>query len=134
MKISTVGVSATAMLAVAIVGASIVLADTANTGTLRRLYDFPHGDKVGHVLLYGTVTLLVDLALVRAFPERDPRAVALWTAITIAVLLALEELSQVWASLPLRGPGGPAGKLSGSGTGRLCRPSVSAVRARPCDV
>ncbi len=38
------------------------------------IYEFPFGDKAGHFILYGILTLLLDLALFRARPDQSPRA------------------------------------------------------------
>ena len=77
----------------------IILADA---GTLPRylgpIYDFPSGDKVGHFILYGILTLLVDVALFRSFSSRSPNLVAVITGLTLALLIGLEELSQQYFS------------------------------------
>ena len=68
-------------------------ADTGNMPSLfRAMYDFPNGDRVGHVVLYGILSFLLSLAF--------PRAVHLFRfslPIAIIVLLlfsAAEECSQ----------------------------------------
>ena len=77
----------------------IVLADT---GTLRHyvgfLYDFPFGDKLGHFLLYGILTLLIDLALFRSFPDQSPGRLAVKCGLVLALLIGLEEFSQKYFS------------------------------------
>ena len=47
----------------------VALADTANLGFLYNVYAFPDGDKAGHFALYGTLTLLVRLAIHRLQAE-----------------------------------------------------------------
>ncbi len=42
----------------------VILADTRRLGFLGVIYDFPNGDKVGHFLLFGLLSLLVNLAVV----------------------------------------------------------------------
>ncbi len=66
--------------------AVIVLADTSLLpGTIRGLYDFPNGDKLGHFLLYGILSLLLNLA----FTSRP------WTvSLILSILIGLEEWSQ----------------------------------------
>ena len=53
-----------AFILAVIVGADMGILPEA----IHRLYDFPNGDKVGHFVLYGILTLLLDLALFRARP------------------------------------------------------------------
>jgi hypothetical protein len=74
----------------------IVGADTRSLGPLYGVYDFPNGDKVGHFVLYGGLTLLTCLALIRLQPERPARQVALMVAGAITVVVTLEEFSQFW--------------------------------------
>ena len=77
----------------------IVLADM---GTLPHylgvLNKIPYGDKAGHFLLYGILTLLIDLTLFRSLPHRSPRQVALSTGLILALLIGLEEFSQQYFS------------------------------------
>lgn len=62
------------------------------------IYDFPYGDKAGHFLLYGILTLLVDLALFRSFPAAGPIHFALKCGLVLALLIGLEEYSQQYFS------------------------------------
>jgi hypothetical protein len=71
-------------------------ADTRNLGPLYWVYDFPNGDKVGHFVLFGGLTLLSCLALIRLQPLRPPGQVALAVAGAITLIATLEELSQFW--------------------------------------
>ena len=82
-----------------LIGVIIYLADTGNLGFAYRLYDFPHGDKVAHVILLGLLTLPATLGMLRIL-SGEPRGVVLRTAAVIAVLITLEEASQ--AFLPKR--------------------------------
>jgi VanZ family protein len=74
----------------------------ANTGQLPRFlkvfYDFPHGDKLGHFVLYGLLTHFVTTALIGASAKRSPRQVALWTGLALALLIGVEEFSQRYVS------------------------------------
>lgn len=78
----------------------IILADL---GYLRSLLYFissvPNLDKVLHFLLIGTLTYLTALGLIETLPERDPDRVLLFSALTLAVIFTLEEISQG----PIRG-------------------------------
>ncbi len=73
----------------------IYLADTGHLGFLYSLYDFPYGDKVGHITLLGLVTFPTTLGLLRLMPG-DPRRIATTTAAVIALLISLEEASQAF--------------------------------------
>ena len=73
----------------------IVLADV---GILARylsfLHSFPFGDKLGHFILYGILTLLIDLSLFRSRPHQDRKSIALKSGLVLALLIGLEEVSQ----------------------------------------
>jgi hypothetical protein len=56
----------------------------------------PNGDKVGHVVLVGTLSLLCNLAV----PSRRTRAFFTRTTLVLLLLLTLEEIAQ--AFLPSR--------------------------------
>jgi polysaccharide biosynthesis protein VpsQ len=73
----------------------IVLANMgALPGFLQIWNDLPYGDKVGHFILYGILTLLIDLALFRSFPLQRPKMFAVVIGLILAVLIGLEEFSQ----------------------------------------
>lgn len=73
----------------------IVLADT---GVLSRylgfLYKYPNADKIGHFLLYGILTLLLDLAFFRSTPNQSPGRLAVIVGLMLALLMSIEEFSQ----------------------------------------
>jgi hypothetical protein len=70
----------------------VILADQGRLpGIITALYNFPNGDKVGHFLLMGGLSLLVNLAIA----PRPIRRHVLATLI-VAALVALEEASQAW--------------------------------------
>lgn len=73
----------------------IVLADLGKLGILGFLNQIPHGDKAGHFILYGTLTLLLDLTLLRSqrFPLR-PNLLVFRVALILALLIGIEEYSQ----------------------------------------
>jgi VanZ family protein len=74
----------------------VVLADTRHLGFIGWLYDFPYGDKVGHFLLFGLLSLLVNLAMLERQHARGPWRVALRASIVLALLIGFEEFSQRW--------------------------------------
>ena len=70
----------------------VVLADQGRLpGFVTVLVDFPNGDKVGHFLLMGGLSLLVNLALPACSDRRHILAILL-----VALLVSLEEASQAW--------------------------------------
>ena len=72
----------------------IVLADKGMLGILGVINQIPYGDKAGHFILYGILTLLVDLALFRSLPNSDPKLLAIKCGLLLALLIGLEEFSQ----------------------------------------
>jgi VanZ family protein len=72
----------------------IVLADTGNLGILKLVNRLPYGDKAGHFILYGILTLLVDLTFFQSLPRRSPKLIAITCALILAVFIGLEEFSQ----------------------------------------
>ena len=73
----------------------IVLADMgALPRYLQLLKDLPYGDKVGHFILYGILTLLVDLALFGAHPNQSRKWLTVTSGLILALLIGLEEFSQ----------------------------------------
>ena len=73
----------------------IVLADMGKLGLLGFLNRIPFGDKAGHFILYGILTLLLDLTLLRSgrFTLRPSRLV-LRVALFLILLIGIEEYSQ----------------------------------------
>jgi VanZ family protein len=59
----------------------------------RALYDFPHGDKLGHFLLMGCLSLLVNLALGGHAVQVGPWRV-LAGSLLVALFVSLEEMLQ----------------------------------------
>jgi VanZ family protein len=72
----------------------IVMADMGGLRFLRLINRIPYGDKIGHFILYGILTLLVDLALFRSLPDLRPNLITLRVASILALLIGLEEFSQ----------------------------------------
>jgi polysaccharide biosynthesis protein VpsQ len=77
----------------------IILADA---GVLNHyvgfIYKFPFGDKAGHFVLYGILTLLLDLALFRARPKKDRMQLVWQCGLVLVLLIGLEEFSQQYFS------------------------------------
>lgn len=70
----------------------------ADAGLLARyldiVYRIPWGDKAGHFVLYGTLALLLELALFRARPDQSPKLLAIKCGLILVLLIGLEEFSQ----------------------------------------
>ncbi|MDC0661034.1 VanZ family protein [Marinobacter sp. SS21] len=73
----------------------IYLADTGSTALIQLVSQVPHGDKLGHLLLYGLLTLLLNLAL-------ELRTVSLgrlrlyFGTVAVTLFALCEELTQAW--------------------------------------
>ena len=72
----------------------IVLADNGQLGILKIINQLPYGDKAGHFILYGILTLLIDLTLFRSLPLQSPERVTVICGLILALLIGIEELSQ----------------------------------------
>src|SRR5512139_328081 len=62
------------------------------------IYKFPFGDKAGHFILYGLLTLILDLAIFRARPDQSRKRLAVQCGPVLVVLIGLEEVSQQYFS------------------------------------
>lgn len=74
--------------------AIIVLADLGRLGLLSVINRIPFGDKMGHFILYGILTLLIDLTLLRSLRGLSSRLLVFRVALILALLIGLEEYSQ----------------------------------------
>jgi polysaccharide biosynthesis protein VpsQ len=74
----------------------VILADTRRLGFIGAIYDFPYGDKVGHFLLFGLLSLVVNLAVFEARPQAEKVRLAWGTSIVLALMIGAEEVSQRW--------------------------------------
>jgi hypothetical protein len=87
------------LLALGCVGVFATIVVAADRGALpagiRRLYDWPGGDKAGHVALLASVTFVVALALRGRRVRLGPWAMPL-AAVAVGVGITLEEASQAW--------------------------------------
>jgi VanZ family protein len=72
----------------------IVLADLGKLGILQTVNRIPLGDKAGHFILYGILTLLINLTLFRSIPLQSRKRVAVFSGLILALLIGLEEFSQ----------------------------------------
>lgn len=72
----------------------IILADAGKLGVLGFINQIPYGDKAGHFLLFGILTLLLNLTFIRSLPNSDPKLVALSVGLILALLIGAEEYSQ----------------------------------------
>ena len=85
-------------LIVLIVSVPLGIAVLANTGLLphsiRRLYDFPYGDKLGHFLLMGMVNFVLCWTLLTSRSRFELVPVIWKVSLTFAFLVTLEEFSQ----------------------------------------
>jgi len=73
----------------------VILADIGALPHFLQVWNnFPYGDKAGHFILYGILTLLVDLALFRSLPNQSPKQVTVISGLILAILIGLEEFSQ----------------------------------------
>jgi len=72
----------------------IVFADLGMLDIVGFVNKIPYGDKAGHFILYGILTLLIDLALIRSVPAPSRRLLVLRVALILALLIGLEEFSQ----------------------------------------
>jgi VanZ family protein len=75
----------------------IVLADMGKLSTLF-LMRVPYADKAGHFILYGILTLLINLTLFLSLPLRSRKWVAVTSGLILALLIGLEEFSQQYFS------------------------------------
>lgn len=78
--------------------AVIILADRNSIPPfIREIYDFPNGDKVGHLILFG----LLNFSLTSAFLSRfflNRERVALSVGLILALAITAEEFSQQYFS------------------------------------
>ncbi|HUI88200.1 MAG TPA: VanZ family protein [Anaerolineales bacterium] len=72
----------------------IIAADTGHIGRLGKVYDFPNGDKVGHFVLFGLLSFVIDLSVLEARPLADKKRLVVLTNFLVALFVGLEEYSQ----------------------------------------
>ena len=74
----------------------VVMADTRHLGFLDWIDRFRYADKVGHFLLFGLLSLLVNLAVLEQRHTQAAWRVTLRASIVLALLIGFEEFSQRW--------------------------------------
>src|SRR5215510_2977583 len=72
----------------------IVFADLGKLGILGVINQIPYGDKAGHFILYGILTLLLDFTFIRALPARSPKLLVATIGLILALIIGVEEYSQ----------------------------------------
>jgi hypothetical protein len=72
----------------------IVLADAGRLSILAFINSIPYADKVGHFVLYGILTLLVDLTVLGGRLKTTPKLIVIQWGLILALLIGLEEFSQ----------------------------------------
>ena len=89
------------VLFVLLIGAMVIGADTGHLPRLiDNFYHFPGGDKVGHFILFGILSFLLNRSALALFPDKNPVRLILIVSLILAIMIALEEWSQVL--FPLR--------------------------------
>ena len=87
-------VAATVLFALFIL-AIIIGADTNHLPyALDRLYHFPGGDKVGHFILFGIMSFLLNRSALELFPDQDAARLVLTVSLLLSIGIGLEEWSQ----------------------------------------
>ena len=75
--------------------AVIILADTGNLPhSIRAIYDFPNGDKLGHFILYGLLNFFMTRAFLSSFPSKSRWQMTLSIGLVLAFFITIEEWSQ----------------------------------------
>ena len=74
----------------------IVLADMGSLGFLGGLYNFPYGDKAGHFILFGILSFLIVLAVLRSRRHPDPIRATVVVTLVLTLFITVEEISQIF--------------------------------------
>ena len=80
-----------------IIGVIILADQDAIPPLIRSLYDYPNGDKLGHLILYGLLSFFLISAFLSRFKD-NPKLVALSVSLILALAIAAEEWSQQFFS------------------------------------
>jgi VanZ family protein len=79
--------------------AVVILADYGSLPhSIRVLYDFPNGDKVGHFILFGLLNFFLIRAFLASIPNRSRSQVVVSTSLILILCITLEEWSQQYFS------------------------------------
>jgi len=75
---------------------AIILAANAGASPrpLKRINEFPGGDKAGHFVLFGILSFLLNRSALRLFPKWNPARLILTVSLLLSILIGLEEWSQ----------------------------------------
>jgi VanZ family protein len=75
---------------------AIVVAANADMlpGLLEQLTHFPSGDKVGHFILFGILSFLLNKSALAMIKKGTPARIVLTVSLLLATLIGLEEWSQ----------------------------------------
>ena len=86
------------LLAVLFLGFVAFIIFSADNGSMPKfianLYNFPNGDKVGHFVLFGLLSFVINLSVFEARPLADKKRLAIITSLILALFVGLEEYSQ----------------------------------------
>ena len=85
-----------AIFAALVVLATLVAADLGQLTPFRRALGFPYADKVGHLLLFGILSLFVHLTAYDFLPLTPTRSVTIRCTLILTGIAALEEFSQIF--------------------------------------
>jgi len=61
---------------------------------IKYLYDFPGGDKVGHFVLFGILSFLLNRSAMTFCPKWNSTRLVLTVSLLLAIVIGLEEWSQ----------------------------------------
>ena len=61
---------------------------------VRQFYDFPGGDKLGHFVLFGILSLLLNRSALSLLPNHNPTRLVLTVSLLLSIVIGLEEWSQ----------------------------------------
>jgi VanZ family protein len=79
--------------------AVIILADTGRLPhSIRAIYDFPNGDKLGHFILFGLLDFFITRAFFSSYPSKPRGWAAFSIGLILAILIGFEEWSQQFFS------------------------------------
>jgi len=77
----------------------ILLADLgAIPPVVKSIYDFPYGDKLGHILLYGFLALLLNLNGLGNVQDQHRKRYVFTVGLFLCLFIGLEEISQIFIS------------------------------------
>ena len=72
----------------------IIIADLGKLDILGFINQIPYIYNAGHFILYGILTLLLNLTFIRALHARSPKLIVATIGLILALIIGLEEYSQ----------------------------------------